>query len=287
MKKKKKSRSQNQSKSPGLNTNGNEVHTTDGGVCRDFLRNVCTRENCKYQHVIPAVEFCHDFQNTRACARKHCKFTHGTYEDEQYYLTSGKLPEHLKPVCLNFLKNQCTRDKCKFLHPSRGESNERTLSNNSGDREEIQCNEPSRHNVLCLGEEPKRSKNVNMADMMEIQQLSQENEFLKTKLHELQGHISELRSNNEFLMEENYRLKQEKHNSNLATIAVPSQSASVTALAVSHPTSMALAVPHSASVTALTVPHSSSMALAVPHSASVTALAVPHSSSMALAVPHS
>lgn len=118
-------------------------------VCRDFLRNVCTRGNrCKYKH--PRCEeepkdiiqlrpggmvFCHDFQNT-VCTRLSCKFVHRSRQDEDYYKLTGELPkpnpeliisngsqesifEREVPLCKDFLKRECQRGKkCKFLHVS-------------------------------------------------------------------------------------------------------------------------------------------------------------------------
>lgn len=329
-----------------LTITSNTNHHPEQGVCRDFLRNVCTRrEKCKFQHVIPNVQFCHDFQNTQTCPRKHCKYIHGTYEDEQHYLATGTLPNHLKPVCLNFLKNKCTWTKCKFLHPTTNGVNSSSDTDVNGSNEEVglgddkisqttnnetneltvvesqpngnrpyqnfpsiedEFNRPEseqsqnnqEQNILyCLGVEPKRSKNaIKLAEVKAMQELlSQENEFLKMRLQEMQGHLAELQSCNKYLVEENHRLRQEAtmhmpHSASMA-IAVPHSGTNVAALTMPHSATnvTALAVPHSASVTALAVPHSSSMAIAVPHSASVTALAVPHSgtSVAALAVPHS
>lgn len=317
------------------------------GVCRDFLRNVCTRrDSCKFAHVIPSIEFCHDFQNTGTCGRKHCKYTHGTYKDEQHYLANGALPQHLKPMCLNYLKNKCTRVKCKFLHPPSGNSTNETacngqVSNDNGEinqtnnsqiiqptinsessrisKETAESNgkNPVTSNVFqnippngpgqsvhYLGVGPKKSKrSVKIAEVKAVRHfLSQENEFLKMKLQEMGEHLAQMQSNNEYLLQENQRLTLEAQVTNrVTTLGVQHSATSVTALAVPHSSSMAIAVPHSASVTALAVPHSgtnvtalavphsSSMAIAVPHSASVTALAVPHSATnvTALAVPHS
>uniref|UniRef100_A0A8D9FF32 Zinc finger CCCH domain-containing protein 10 n=2 Tax=Cacopsylla melanoneura TaxID=428564 RepID=A0A8D9FF32_9HEMI len=293
-KKKSRSRAKSAQQQPPLvaaPTNDNSNLEPDGndrpspgnpGICRDFLRNVCTRENCKFQHetVVGSVQFCHDFQNTRRCPRKHCKYTHGTYEDEQFYLTSGRLPDHLKPVCMNYLKNQCKRAQCKFLHPR------------------VEPDGKSENSVLCLGQTPRQvrvsSTNQPPDDREEEEEsLSQENEFLKMRLHELEQHLIELRSNNQFLMEENHRLKQERHHTtSLTTLSTLTGSSVVTALAVPNSTNMTLTMPpHSAGsrvVTALAVPNSTNMTLTMPHSAaSVAALAMPHSATSvaALTVP--
>lgn len=122
-------------------------------VCRDYLRNVCTRgSRCKFKHqnieasrqVLgqqqPSLNFCHDFQNT-ACNRSSCKFIHGSRYDEEHYRLTGELPKTALnttvskvvfqesgneqlctsdvgvPFCKDFLKGDCRRGtKCKFRH---------------------------------------------------------------------------------------------------------------------------------------------------------------------------
>lgn len=116
-------------------------------ICRDFLRNVCRRgKRCKYRHPEPGeaeelgrkIEyiFCHDYQN-KECRRGNCKFIHCTREEEEYYRTTGDLPQHVidavalgkglnqespgprgeVPICKDFLKGDCRRaGRCKFRH---------------------------------------------------------------------------------------------------------------------------------------------------------------------------
>nr|XP_032800825.1 zinc finger CCCH domain-containing protein 10 isoform X2 [Petromyzon marinus] len=127
---------------------------TEGGMCRDFLRNVCKRgKHCRYHHpefseVINMgvrrneLSFCHDFQNG-SCTRPNCKFVHSPKQDEEFYRRHGELPAHLKqtvaaglglslrdlqlrqgevPVCHDNLNNGCLRGKrCKFRHVTREE----------------------------------------------------------------------------------------------------------------------------------------------------------------------
>lgn len=121
-------------------------------ICRDFLRNVCRRGGrCKYRHPEPGeaeelgrkIEyvFCHDYQN-KECRRTNCKFIHCTREEEEYYRSSGELPQHVLdavamgkglnqdpqgprgevPVCKDFLKGDCRRGgRCKFRHLNQNE----------------------------------------------------------------------------------------------------------------------------------------------------------------------
>jgi len=80
-------------------------------ICRDFMRNVCSRgRKCKFKH--PSAEelneivdcsdcpvmyaFCHDFQNTNKCQRHNCRFIHGTIEEEKIYTDRKILPRRLK-----------------------------------------------------------------------------------------------------------------------------------------------------------------------------------------------
>lgn len=119
-------------------------------ICRDFLRNVCLRQDCKYTHPeekdrtkVPNVRgsmitFCHDFQNGK-CLRYPCKFLHCTDDEEEQYLQTGDLPARVleepwnkwiaaemmaaktgdkTPVCKDFLGNMCNRRPCRFRHVS-------------------------------------------------------------------------------------------------------------------------------------------------------------------------
>nr|XP_040060098.1 zinc finger CCCH domain-containing protein 10 [Gasterosteus aculeatus aculeatus]XP_040060099.1 zinc finger CCCH domain-containing protein 10 [Gasterosteus aculeatus aculeatus] len=120
-----------------------------GGVCRDFIRNVCKRgKRCRFKHPdfneVPDLGvqknefvFCHDHQN-KECMRSNCRFVHGSKEDEDYYKKTGELPPRLRgkvaarlglspmdlphsrgevPICRDFLKGECQRgNKCKFRH---------------------------------------------------------------------------------------------------------------------------------------------------------------------------
>jgi len=124
----------------------------DVSVCRDFLRNVCTRgDRCKFAHpegenappsgqergtkLQDKMEFCHDFQNGR-CNRSSCRFIHCDGDVEAEFLNSGYLPPGVRdqvirkgvavdfpavnggiPICKDFLKGTCTREaRCRFRH---------------------------------------------------------------------------------------------------------------------------------------------------------------------------
>ncbi|XP_037346089.1 zinc finger CCCH domain-containing protein 10 [Pungitius pungitius] len=131
------------------NSGGGGQGPAFGGVCRDFIRNVCKRgKRCRFKHPdfneVPDLGvqknefvFCHDHQN-KECMRSNCRFVHGSKEDEDYYKKTGELPPRLRgkvaarlglspmdlphsrgevPICRDFLKGECQRgNKCKFRH---------------------------------------------------------------------------------------------------------------------------------------------------------------------------
>ena len=120
-------------------------------ACLDFLRNQCIRgSSCHFNHLQKIEDqservclsrsiFCHDFQEGE-CMRSNCKMLHTSQQDEQYFLDTGMLPDHLRGgdkstddnsggsgsanmsklaanVCREYVKNMCTREKCRFYHP--------------------------------------------------------------------------------------------------------------------------------------------------------------------------
>ena len=126
--------------------------SSDNNICRDYMRNVCTRgRKCKYNHpekeesnaaatlLQDSIVFCHDFQNRNDCSRRaHCRFIHCRKEEEEEFKRSGFLPPHIRdqaitkgvapdlpalygarPICKDFLKGDCRRGRnCRFRHLS-------------------------------------------------------------------------------------------------------------------------------------------------------------------------
>lgn len=126
--------------------------SSDNNICRDYMRNVCTRgKKCKYNHpekeessaaatlLQDSIVFCHDFQNRNDCSRRqHCRFIHCRKEEEEEFKRSGFLPPHIRdqaitkgvapdlpalygarPICKDFLKGDCRRGRnCRFRHLS-------------------------------------------------------------------------------------------------------------------------------------------------------------------------
>ena len=130
-----------------LNTRNNEkLFYSD--LCIDFLRSQCVRgSSCNFKHVskvepfnerfaLSRSIFCRDFQE-QGCTRYNCKLIHTKRQDEQYFLRTGTLPDHLcltagpgnidvshlaGNVCREFVKNKCNRGgSCKFYHPTPAE----------------------------------------------------------------------------------------------------------------------------------------------------------------------
>jgi len=131
------------SNGPGPKSSGSKdasASSSDNNVCRDYMRNVCTRgKKCKYNHpekedssaastlLQDSIVFCHDFQNRNDCSRRqHCRFIHCRKEEEEEFKRSGFLPPHIrdqaitkaKPHCKDFMnKGNCHRGRnCKFRH---------------------------------------------------------------------------------------------------------------------------------------------------------------------------
>ena len=130
--------------SPSLNgRNREKLFFSD--LCIDFLRSQCVRgSSCNFKHAskvdsfneriaLSRSIFCRDFQE-QGCTRYSCKLIHTKRQDEQYFLRTGTLPDHLcltpgpgnidvshlaGNVCREFVKNKCNRGgMCKFYHPT-------------------------------------------------------------------------------------------------------------------------------------------------------------------------
>ncbi|KAF9413023.1 hypothetical protein HW555_008637 [Spodoptera exigua] len=104
---------------------GEKTYPAANCYCKDFIRGCCTRENCRFIHVIPPksclkelFRFCHDFQN-KGCYRQNCKFIHSTVEEEDSFYATGKFPHSTRnaPVCQAYAVNACNNQDCQYLHP--------------------------------------------------------------------------------------------------------------------------------------------------------------------------
>ncbi|KAK7590265.1 hypothetical protein V9T40_001878 [Parthenolecanium corni] len=204
--------------------------------------------------------FCHDFQNG-GCSRIGCKFIHCTAEDEDYYKKTGELLPHVYeayrkiidsldetgPLCKDYSKGKCKRDPCKFRHLTDAERYEMDKVNNrppmkmmSRNVEERNCCQNTYEIKHCrsndyddCGCECKRrrlhshgpemsSRNCDSNDSRKLWVLESENEMLRQRLSELAKKNCDLQATNEFLLEQNARLRMgEKTTASLTAVTVP------------------------------------------------------------------
>ncbi|XP_020593848.1 zinc finger CCCH domain-containing protein 28-like [Phalaenopsis equestris] len=105
-------------------------------VCKDFLKNACKRDSCRYFHLIPqsevylqqngtliklsrsppppeteqkTVSVCRDFLKN-ACQRDSCKYAHPN--------SQTKVVDNQVEICRDFHRGICHRDVCRFYHPN-------------------------------------------------------------------------------------------------------------------------------------------------------------------------
>ncbi|XP_076328368.1 zinc finger CCCH domain-containing protein 10-like [Tachypleus tridentatus] len=216
----------------------NSTRNGSDDICRDFLRDVCRRgSNCKYRHPEPTketeekgsedIKFCRDFQN-RGCRRANCKFMHCTKREEEYYLSTGKLPRLVQnalrdhksevPVCKDFLRGFCKRGiYCKFRHLTPGEYSMEMCGEVGapimGEPENFEFDFQPKlkrqafddgfgSGVLLPTPGPDRMSDMHM--------LEEENIILRRKVEELKKQVTELTSTVECLLEQNAQLRASK-----------------------------------------------------------------------------
>ncbi|XP_065218481.1 zinc finger CCCH domain-containing protein 10-like [Planococcus citri] len=219
-------------------------------------------EQCKYFHPQrdegkEVYVFCHDFQNG-GCARLGCRFIHCSAEDEDYYNKTGELLPHVYdayrkiiesldesgPVCKDYFKGKCKRESCKFRHlpEERLCENEKpkpvAVKSNNRKPDDRCCQisfEPKhyRNEYEDYGCECKRRRmynhspdlslrNCENTDNRKLWVLESENEMLRQRLSELTKKNSDLQATNEFLLEQNARLRMgEKNTPSLTAVTVP------------------------------------------------------------------
>ncbi|GFO40816.1 Zinc finger ccch domain-containing protein 10 [Plakobranchus ocellatus] len=144
----------------GSQGRASSMETFEDDVCRDYMRNVCTRgKRCRYRH--PPLEerpeqppprrdltFCHDYQNN-CCTRLNCKFLHCSRDEQEYFHRTGLLPSRLNhsgpvagshghsmraetPVCRDYINGDCKRgSKCKYRHESEKPQGHYSVGSNS------------------------------------------------------------------------------------------------------------------------------------------------------------
>lgn len=226
--------------------NGESSGSKDN-VCRDFLRNACTRGRlCRYKHPDPEVAealgkrgpiFCHDYQN-KECRRPNCKFVHCTKQDEDYFKMMGHLPEYVlenmankgssvglakkMPVCKDYLKGDCRRaGRCKFRHISASPSQLESASQASRPRKNRFDDYDEYDNYG--GYEPETKRRAFESGMIDHgyidrrlalpqhhRMLEEENALLLQKIEELKKQVADLTATNEFLLDQNAQLRVSK-----------------------------------------------------------------------------
>ncbi|XP_059154076.1 zinc finger CCCH domain-containing protein 10-like isoform X2 [Physella acuta] len=198
----------------------------DDDICRDYMRNVCTRgKRCRYRH--PALDdrpdppprrdltFCHDYQNN-GCTRPNCKFLHCSRDEEEYFHRTGLLPSRLNysntvgahlalkaevPVCRDYFNGDCKRgSKCKYRH----------------DADKCAIVEYDRRHDRHYDYIPDL-KRRRMDDEYEsiragisFSLLEDENAMLKRKIEELKKQVCDLTAINEVLLDQNARYRVSK-----------------------------------------------------------------------------
>merc|ERR1712004_109362 len=223
--------------SSNLESSTNATNGDKESICRDFMRNVCTRgKRCKYAHpeskgetnnaatlLQDSIVFCHDFQNRNDCSRRHnCRFIHCRKEEEEEFKRSGYLPPHVRdqainkgvapdlpalygvrPICKDFLKGECRRGRlCRFRH----------LSPRQYDMEMSGYEYESYHQDYGydrMGYEPPLGPPgpAQPHSMADLDMLQQENMLLKSRVEELKKQVQELTTTNNFLLEQNASLR--------------------------------------------------------------------------------
>lgn len=217
---------------------GSSMDTYEDDVCRDYMRNVCTRgRRCRYRH--PPLEerpeqppprrdltFCHDYQNN-GCSRPSCKFLHCSRDEQEYFHRTGLLPSRLNnsgilaitqgqvmraevPVCRDYLNGECKRgSKCKYRH----EAEEPPVHYSNNNRRHH--SDYNRRDYSSAPDSKRRRKDDDYNGNVErsrsdFAELEDENAMLRRKINELKKQVSDLTAINEVLLEQNARYRMGK-----------------------------------------------------------------------------
>lgn len=224
----------------------------DDDICRDYMRNVCTRgKRCRFRH--PALDdrpeppprrdltFCHDYQNN-GCTRPNCKFLHCSRDEEEHFHRTGLLPVRLNysnsnavhlalkadiPVCRDYLNGDCKRgSKCKYRHDS---------DKGSGDYDHHSHHHRHRRNerhydyIPDLKRRRADDEYESIRAGISFSLLEDENAMLKRKIEELKKQVSDLTAINEVLLDQNARYRVSKA---AAALQVTSNQQTLPALAL-------------------------------------------------------
>lgn len=172
-------------------------------VCRDFVRNVCTRgSSCKYTHPLKYV-FCWDYQNGK-CKRSGCAFIHCSREDEEHYNQFGELPPHLlelPQMQSDFHRGNDRNTMCKCRGNIQGPPAIEL------DLEPLQKRRRFEHETFLVPEKPWT--------------LEDENAYLRNIVDCLKKKVDDLQATNEFLLEQNAQMRLSDKSGGLTAVTVP------------------------------------------------------------------
>lgn len=88
------------------------------GICRDFLKGGCTRKSCKYEHPARTLYDPGTYEKpVRANKNGHVAAPQPP-EHEEKEKKANNLNQKIAKVCKFFIKGRCTKEACKFEHPS-------------------------------------------------------------------------------------------------------------------------------------------------------------------------
>lgn len=175
-------------------------------VCRDFVRNSCSRgDTCKYFHPQKYV-FCWDYQNGK-CKRSDCVFIHCSRDDEEHYNQFGELPPHLlelPQVQSDLARAACNRN-IKYRHP--------------------QLQQPSPPQIEVELEPVHKRRRFEPEQFIVREQqawtIEDENVFLRNMVDCLKKKVDDLQAANEFLLEQNAQMRLNDKSGALTAVTVP------------------------------------------------------------------
>lgn len=175
-------------------------------VCRDYVRNTCSRgDTCKYLHPQKYV-FCWDYQNGR-CKRSDCVFIHCSRDDEEHYNQFGELPPHL--IELNQVKNDLAR----------AATCDRTIKYRQTPLHQ-QALQPIEVELEPLQKRPRFEAEIIVREQ-HAWSLEDENVFLRNMVECLKKKVEDLQAANEFLLEQNAQMRLSDKSSALTAVTVP------------------------------------------------------------------
>lgn len=203
--------------------------------------------------------FCHDYQNGK-CGRYDCKFIHCTDGEEEHYRQTGELPSRMMeepwnkwvaaevlstkmgekvPVCKDFLNNECIRRNCRFRHLKLREAGDSSpafptnyqqdydgdskLFHRRNDRQRSVYDEfePNFKRRRFMDAPPSLQNGHFRPPDRALFVMEEENAILRQRVAELKKRVDDLQATNEFLLEQNAQMRNEKGAPSLTAVTVP------------------------------------------------------------------